>query len=181
MTLGDRIAVMRDGVLQQYGPPLDVYHRPANRFVAGFVGTPPMNFLTGRLIHEAGGFHVDVGFGRVPLAGAPEAPLDRDLPREVVIGIRPEDAHLSAPPGAGPDEGLPMRTRVIEILGADKDVYLETPRGGAFVARVSSEVDAKESSDVKVYVDSRRVYLFGPGEKRMSVGLNGHGVHDGAR
>src|SRR3954471_18340068 len=65
MTLGDRVVVMKDGVIQQCGAPLDVYHHPCNRFVAGFVGTPPMNFFEGTVVEEGGKLWFDEGTGRV--------------------------------------------------------------------------------------------------------------------
>ena len=70
MTLGDRVVVMKDGVIQQCASALDIYHHPANRFVAGFVGTPPMNFFEGRLVDEGGRLWFDEGTGQAPRPGA---------------------------------------------------------------------------------------------------------------
>src|SRR5664279_3233185 len=67
ITLGDRVVVMKDGVIQQCAGPLEIYHRPVNRFVAGLLGTPPMNFLTGRLIDERGHLFFDEGTAKLPL------------------------------------------------------------------------------------------------------------------
>ena len=67
MTLGDRVVVMKDGVMQQCASALDIYHHPANRFVAGFIGTPPMNFFEGRLVDEGGRLWFDEGTGRLPV------------------------------------------------------------------------------------------------------------------
>ena len=97
MTLGDRIVVMKDGQVQQCGPPLEVYDRPANRFVAGFVGTPPMNFFEGRLAGKDGGVYFDEGTASLllpdELSGALASAGRAD--GEAVLGVRPEALGLS--------------------------------------------------------------------------------------
>ena len=90
MTLGDRIVVMKDGLIHQDGAPLEVYERPVNRFVAGFVGTPPMNFLAGRLVADEGGLWFDEGTARVKLSAAQAGLLTAWAGKDVVMGVRPE-------------------------------------------------------------------------------------------
>ena len=179
MTLGDRIAVMRNGVVHQYASPLEVYGRPMNRFVAGFVGTPPMNFLPGRLVTEGETSFLDVGVGRIRLSGRPA----RINGGEFVLGIRPEGLSFgegSSRAGEDAERSLVMRCRVIEPLGADQDVYLETPTGVQMIARVSADVAVREDSETRVYLDTNRLHLFEPGEAGMKVRLNGHGAQCGA-
>ena len=179
MTLGDRIAVMRDGVVHQYAPPLEVYGRPANRFVAGFVGTPPMNFLPGRLVTKGEASFLEVGIGRIRLPGK----LARLSGEEFVLGIRPEDlSFVEGPSGAGDDaeRSLVMRCRVVEPLGADQDVYVEGLTGVQMIARVSADVAVRENSKTRVYLDTNRLHLFEPGEAGMKVRLNGYGAQCGA-
>ncbi|MFH0980920.1 MAG: ATP-binding cassette domain-containing protein, partial [Planctomycetota bacterium] len=179
MTLGDRIAVMRGGAVHQYAPPLEIYGRPVNRFVAGFVGTPPMNFLEGRLMAEGGRRFLDVGFGRVRV---PEH-LAHVRGEAYVLGIRPEGLgfrRLSAGDADDTERSLMMLCRVIEPLGADKDVYLESATGLQMVARVPADVEVRENSETRVVLDTSRLHLFEPGEAGANAGLNGHGAQCGA-
>jgi len=110
MTLAQRVVVMQAGVVEQLGTPVEVYERPATRFVASFIGSPAMNLLDGQV--DAAGSHCDVPGGlRLPLG-----PGYRHLAgRPVCLGIRPE--HLQ--PCSDPEQGLPLVVRTLEILGAD--------------------------------------------------------------
>src|SRR6185295_5590865 len=128
MALGDRIVVMSKGVIQQVGPPLEVYRRPANRFVAAFIGSPPMNFVNGRLaaegtsvafVEEAGG----QGF-RLPLPSRSSNVLGSPTAQPVVLGIRPQSLR-PAPTAAG----LDFIIRVVEPLGDTVDVHGATAAG----------------------------------------------------
>ena len=111
MTMGDRVAVMRDGVLQQCDRPQEIYLRPANTFVAGFIGSPPMNLIHAR-VTDAG---ADLGGYTVPIPRASVAALNGD--REIVVGLRPDAFVLSDA------DGLPIRIGVIEILGSEAYAY----------------------------------------------------------
>jgi multiple sugar transport system ATP-binding protein len=150
MTLGDRIVVMKDGTIQQIGRPLDVYDRPANRFVAGFVGMPPMNLIRGAV---AGGIFEGEGL-RIPLPGRPD--LD-----EAALGIRPE--HLT--PG-GP---LTLRVSVVEPLGDRQDVTLSTPTGATLVARVDGRAPMREGEDAAFLADPSRIQLFDRHGTRLNI------------
>ena len=141
MTLGDRVVVMKDGTIQQIGRPLDVYQRPANRFVAGFVGMPPMNLIRGAV---AGGTFEGEGL-RIALPGRPDQ-------AEAILGIRPE--HLSP---RGPQ---PLRVCVIEPLGDRQDVTLTTPTGFTLVARIDGATELREGEEAGFSVDASRVHLF---------------------
>jgi sn-glycerol 3-phosphate transport system ATP-binding protein len=109
MTLGDRIAVMSDGKLLQLGTPQEIYRRPVNVFVAGFIGSPPMNLLSA----SAAGGHVRAGDLEMELPGAPDG--------ELVVGVRPEALRLAT--GAAAEEALDVRTEVVELLGHETIVY----------------------------------------------------------
>ena len=178
MTLGDRIAVMRGGVVDQYAAPLEIYGRPVNRFVAGFVGTPPMNFLEGKMVGDGGQRSLDVGFGRVRLPSRFGALKGSSY----VLGIRPESLSFAAggTGGQAGDAALGMHCRVIEPLGADKDVYLESAGGIQMVARVAADVEVRENSEVRVLLDTSKLHLFETGTAGANVGLNGNGAHSGA-
>jgi multiple sugar transport system ATP-binding protein len=186
MTLGDRIAVMKGGVVQQCASPVEVYERPANRFVAGFVGIPPMNFFAGKLRQSDGRMRFDTGFGMLDLPDGLVAAAGRRSGEELVLGARPEalslrveGAHAVAAEGAhaAAAVGLAMKVTVIEVLGSDKDVYLETPDGAQVVARVPVATPVSEGSRVLVGFERSRVHLFETGETGVNVGLNGRNLN----
>src|SRR5438477_604779 len=131
MTMGDRIAVMRDGVLQQIGSPEELHERPVNLFVAGFIGSPSMNFFPAKVAAESGGAVADTGFAKIPLNGKGAAAMGKD----VIVGVRPEDIHDLG--RAGADGRLPVDARVdvVEYLGNELQLYL-TAGESSFIARV---------------------------------------------
>ncbi len=158
MTLGDRVVVMKDGVVQQVGEPLDLYNSPANRFVAGFIGSPAMNFATvtmangdGRLTAKNAGFELEV----------PVAHVDRlrsHVGRQVTIGIRPEDLHVAT--DADP-VGLtfPSKVEVIEQLGSE--ILLDVRAGtDMMVAAVEPTVRAKVDEQLRLAVNPARLHFF---------------------
>ncbi len=151
MTLGDRVAVISDGELQQVGTPLEVYDQPANRFVAGFLGSPTMNFVPasfdGATLHLSGGRTVEVP---TRLRGAVPA-------REPVeLGVRPEDLTL-ADGDDGP--GLVGEVAVVEPLGAETVVTVDTP-DGAVVARLEPGASVRPGGRVRLVPDPERLHLF---------------------
>jgi multiple sugar transport system ATP-binding protein len=180
MTLGDRIVVMKAGRVHQCATPLEVYSRPADRFVAGFVGTPPMNFLSGRLREMDGGLVFDEGSGTIRLPKALHRRLAGRLGQEFVLGARPETLTFSAPAAAKGGNRLPVQAMVVETLGADQDVYLQTRAGVQMVARIPAGLGVTEGTDIEVYFDSDQVHLFEPGENGVNVSLDGQGVQTSA-
>ncbi len=161
MVLGHRIAVLRDGVLQQVGTPANVYHRPVNRFVAGFVGSPAMNFLEGRADAAAGVFAAN-GLA-VPLAAAVLARA-AGRPR-VVLGIRPEHVRVcpTRPPAqtepGGPSAWMGARVYVTEPVGSE--LYLVLQAGGALItARAPGEFPYTFDQPVWLSFDPDRTYFF---------------------
>jgi multiple sugar transport system ATP-binding protein len=132
MTMADRIAVIRGGVIQQLGTPQEIYDRPANLFVADFIGSPPINLIAGNVFNTDGGISVEYGEGKSwQLCGSGEGlslhtPSLRGAPREMVIGIRPEDleiSHTSAPDNSQ----LPGTVVVVEPLGGETLVHIDIP------------------------------------------------------
>ena len=165
MTLGDRIVVMKDGVVQQCGAPLEVYDTPTNRFVAGFVGTPPMNFFTGQIIQHAGAVYFDEGTVRICLTEQQAVKLAGQVGQDVALGVRPEAMAL-APEGrfAGTDNALPVQVSVVEPLGEKMDLYAGTTRHGHIVARVDARRDIGTGSELSLYLDMEKIHVFEPGE-----------------
>ena len=134
MTLGTRVAVMQHGVLQQVAPPQELYSRPANLFVAGFIGSPAMNLLDARLESADGGPEVVVGAHRlgVPRAVLAEHPrLEQYLGRDVVLGIRPENLHDAAlAHEPDPASIINLAVELREELGSEVNVHCATEAGG---------------------------------------------------
>jgi multiple sugar transport system ATP-binding protein len=165
MTLGDRIVVMRDGLVQQCGEPLGVYNRPANRFVAGFLGTPPMNFFEGRLAADEGGLWFDEGSCRIRMADSSRPLLGGWAGKDVALGVRPEAMGLAGEGRfAGEGNVLPVRVTVVEPLGEKMDVYAATPRHGHVVARADARSDLAAGDDVRLHLDMRKAHVFAPGD-----------------
>lgn len=168
MTLGDRIAVVRDGRLQQCGSPMEVYERPANRFVAGFVGTPAMNFLSGRLEANGEASAFAGACGRIPVHLRPGTGGDG---LAVVFGIRPGDLHLrpvgdhhatpEADTGPGPLTSLGRgRVALVEPLGDAVHVHVALSAGGTVVVRAATVGGIEPGADVEVLSDTKRAHVF---------------------
>jgi multiple sugar transport system ATP-binding protein len=186
MTLGDRVAVMRAGVIQQVDTPSTLYEDPHNLFVAGFIGSPSMNFLPGRLEGDT----VKMPFGDIPLPEKLRSRLQREGgqgARDVIVGIRPEhfeDAAVEADLG----DRMKFRTKidVVESMGSEVYVYFDVEAGGMdhaeltelaadsgmedlpshgegqqVVARLSAESKAAPGSEVELTVDTSQIKLFG--------------------
>jgi multiple sugar transport system ATP-binding protein len=148
MTMGDCIVVMKDGDIQQVASPLELYEHPANRFVAGFIGSPAMGFLEGRL---ARGTLVGDGFTlALPAALAAHAAAFDGKP--VAAGIRPEHLALA-------DDGIDAVVDVVEALGADTMVGLQVG-GQSIVARLAPDVRVMPGQRVKLAPDPARIHLF---------------------
>jgi multiple sugar transport system ATP-binding protein len=186
MTLGDRLAVMRSGMLQQVGTPAELYANPVNLFVAGFIGSPAMNFMTGTLAD--GSLHTAIG--SLPLTPALGQALERaKVGREVIVGIRPEnfqDAALVQPDLR--DKGITFRATidVVESMGSDVYVYFTQQSGltaqvdqladlavdsgkadtGAAEESVTARLDAttriREGDNAELWADVRAMHVFDP-------------------
>ncbi len=163
MTLGDRVVVMSDGLIQQCDTPLNVYNNPINRFVAGFVGTPPMNFLDGQLIGEGGDVSFEGGGVKIKLDPAQAQQCQGRVGQEAVIGIRPEALFPKPTDDANnEDQAIQLTVGVVEPLGSTMDVYLRTSEDKRLVARIKAEL-LKEDTPIKMYLDMHKVHIFEPG------------------
>lgn len=163
MSLGDRIAVMKSGRIEQVGRPRDVYALPVNRFVAGFVGTPPMSFLDGR-IESADGRPLFVdGQTRIALPAAWMAALAPQAGRPAVLGIRPE-AVQAASSAASHGALVPARIDRVEHLGACQVARLTIPSGKTIVGRFSADATLVECERVQLVVDLAGVHVFAADE-----------------
>ena len=163
MTMGDRIAVINAGVLQQLGTPEEVYDRPANTFVAGFIGAPPMNFIDATITED--GF---ADFGEFKLKLLPdqvEVLEERNLVgKEVIFGIRPEDLYdaVFAQVKIPGENMVRARVDIIENLGSEKIVHLHVGNV-AFLGAFRSESKVKEGQEIDVVFDMRKAHVFEKG------------------
>jgi len=156
MTMGDRIVVMRDGVIQQIGTPLSLYNTPVNRFVAGFIGSPPMNIMKVSLQDEGGRLVVAEGGMQLDVAPAHQDSLRSHIGREVLLGIRPEDLT-----DGGDTSGslITASVDVVEPLGAETHIYLST-ESNQFIAKVAPDVDVRVGTDITLKANMERVHYF---------------------
>jgi len=173
ITMADRVAVMRDGTLQQLDVPAALYDDPVNLFVAGFIGSPAMNVVTARLSSAGGRVSASFGAGHrlvVPEAVLARRPAARSVVAaggEVALGIRPEDIEdAEFVPGAGPDELLEVTVDLAEPLGAETIVHFEVTPGTPFTARLSPRTTVRAGRPVKLAVDVERLHLFDPASGR---------------
>ncbi len=155
LTLGDKIAIMRDGVIQQYAPPQETYDHPANQFVAGFIGSPAMNFLPartstidGRIILEGKGFRITL---------PPERSIE-GIPDQVIIGVRPEDLHG---PAADPEDALTLTVTVKEQLGNRLLIYGYI-KDTQIVASLDPHVKVDVDTTIHLKVDLSTLHVFHP-------------------
>ena len=187
MTMADRIVLLKDGVVQQMATPQEMYDHPRNVFVAGFIGSPAMNFMGARIEKEDSGPVVVFREARLPIPG--ELPNNADgqsyVGGDVILGIRPEhleDVRLAK----NPEEQtvLEVETQVIESMGSEKFLYCELPEeevahtrsmkevqadvgsdeeaADTMVARVAPETEARMGDNISLVIDSSKIHLFDP-------------------
>jgi len=161
MTMGDRIMVMDDGEVQQLGGPLDLYNRPANLFVAGFIGSPAMNFIPCRLVGEGSSLSIHTGDFEISLPDhiASKARAAKD--REPILGVRPEDLREILP-GQTPSIDRPFiraKVNIIEMLG--KEISLDITTGvHSMTALLSADTKAKPHHNIDLALNMQKIHLF---------------------
>ena len=172
MTMGSRIVVMKDGIIQQVDSPQNLYDNPANVFVGGFIGTPPMNFFEAKLVKEGdkvytvfGDNKLEIPQGRVELFNVSD--IDG---REVVMGIRPEDISDSPRDLAErPNSQVNAYVEVTELMGSETYLYLIlSGKDANVVARVDSHSTSRSGDNIKVCIDMEAVHFFDK-ETEMSI------------
>jgi multiple sugar transport system ATP-binding protein len=199
MSLGDRIVVMKDGRIQQADTPLATYNHPVNRFVAGFIGMPPMNFfdgaiksVAGQLVFQEGrlagradgegGQQLTMPPGGFTLAVPPAIGerLEGRVGERVVLGIRPEHLTARLPESADRASGwspVIMRVNVVEPLGKDMDVFFSTQLTEQVVARMPSDVQLQAGEETTAFVDSSKAHFFEPGATGMNLNRTNEPAH----
>jgi multiple sugar transport system ATP-binding protein len=163
MTMGDRICVMRDGNIMQIADPLTLYRQPQNMFVAGFIGSPPMNLLKGTVQRRNGGLlfvqRAEANGLNFPLKGRLESLTSKYLDKEIIFGIRPE--HLSNKPIDGLSTAATLGVETSEPMGSESLVYFRTG-SGSLIARFQGEHIFHLGENVSVHFDLDKVTLFDP-------------------
>lgn len=154
LTLADRIAVMRGGIIQQLAAPQEIYNRPANLFVAGFIGSPSMNFLHGATVDNGRAFQF--GATKIDLAGYDGGMIgDRD---RAILGLRPEHLHIQTE--AEPGHTIPAMVEIDEPMGADSLVWLEAEGGVQMAVRVPVERRMAPGTHVHLKVEISKASIF---------------------
>jgi multiple sugar transport system ATP-binding protein len=158
MTLGSRVVVMRDGWVQQVGEPLEIYSRPANKFVAGFIGSPAMNFVPVNISEANGTVYAEASGIRVKVPADKGAALKAYKGQTVVIGIRPEDLRV----GSGADSSdlaFDAVVEVVEPLGSEILLNV-TVAGQQVVSRVEPSVKARPHDKIRMAFVPERIHFF---------------------
>jgi multiple sugar transport system ATP-binding protein len=161
MSMGDRIVVLRDGIVQQVDTPLNIYHRPANKFVAGFIGSPTMNFFQGAL--GGNGATIFRQEGTALSIAIPTSQAQRLLTvkgKTIVMGVRPEHLFIQPPASDSPMASFRARIEVVEPVGNEIFIYFTTGGGGTFVARIAANNPPPVGSTEELFVDTSKVHFF---------------------
>jgi multiple sugar transport system ATP-binding protein len=169
MTMGDRIVVMKNGLVQQVAEPMTIYDRPANKFVASFIGTPPINLMNGTILKKDKKYYFDEGKFRVRLL---DSMSDRIAPysgRAVIFGIRSEDIYDKLfVSEASLDNTIRVTCEVVEPLGSDVYLYLNSGKNG-FIARVGAHNRPEVNRDMEVVFDMNKVHFFDPDTEKTII------------
>ncbi|MCD8187272.1 MAG: sn-glycerol-3-phosphate ABC transporter ATP-binding protein UgpC [Ruminococcus sp.] len=171
MTMGDRIVCMKDGIIQQVDTPQELYEKPVNKFVAGFLGSPQMNFINAVLKKANGTYYVEFGSedtktsrGVKYTIKVPEAKVNNELAnfvdKEVILGIRPESIHDEEMYLSNATTGIiNAQVEITEMMGAETYLYLVC-EGIPLTARVSPRSTARPQDEIKVALDPNRIHIF---------------------
>lgn len=162
MTMGDRICVMKDGVIQQVDIPQNIYDHPANVFVASFIGTPPMNLIKGELVQneEEKTLYFRAGQHAIPLPDAWSESLNDFLEKPVIFGIRPEDIGSERAEKKNVRAKLSARVEVRETMGAETYLYLDAGLENSCIARVDAHKIVKVGDELVLSLDVDKAHLF---------------------
>jgi len=160
MTMGDRIAVIKDGILQQIADPINLYEHPKNKFVAGFIGSPSMNFMQGKIIKKENRLYFDEGKFKVKIVDDMYPKLNPYLDKEIIFGIRAEDIYDKLfVSEVAPENIVRVNCEVTETLGSEAYLHLNTGRH-TFIARVGSYDRPAMNQDMDVVFNMSKAHFF---------------------
>lgn len=157
MTMGDRICVMKDGIIQQFDTPQNLYDSPCNMFVAGFIGSPQMNFINAKVEKDGETYAAAFGDTRVPVKSDAIKAYEG---KEIILGIRPEDLHIEKEiVEAAGKSVVDVHITLDEMMGSEVYLYFMID-GKKMIARVPSKLSAKTGDTVKLALDPENVHIF---------------------
>lgn len=160
MTMGHRLAVMKEGVIQQIADPAALYHHPVNRFVAGFIGSPSMNFMEGHIFRQDGKFYFSEGSFRIRLLEEMIPALEPYEGKSITLGIRPEDLHDKlVVSGVSPETLIKATVEMIEPMGSEQAFHLKTPHH-TFIARLNNQDHPGVNQDIELVIDTAKIHFF---------------------
>jgi multiple sugar transport system ATP-binding protein len=165
MTMGDRVAILRDGALEQIGTPLELYERPVNVFVAGFVGSPAMNLLPAKLNNFGDAWYASVGGSRVLIPPKARAALRPFAGHEVLLGLRPEDFVSTEDVRDGKHGTIHATVARTESLGSELLVYFSmngVTASRPLTVRLDRRAAVQQGAPTRIGVDLERLYFFDP-------------------
>jgi multiple sugar transport system ATP-binding protein len=168
MTMAHRIVVMKDGKIQQVDKPLNIYNRPINKFVAGFIGSPPMNFADGHLHEESGQLYFVSGSLKIKVSLKHVPALKEKKIVSVTMGLRSEDIHVKGSSQKGALCPLDAIVDVVEPLGSEVIVYLKFNESGSIVSKMPPTIHLKPDQKIKIYLDMDKAHYFS-GEDETSI------------
>jgi len=157
MTMADKIVVMKDGLIQQIGTPLDLYNTPNNLFVAGFIGSPPMNFVTGSVKPGEKGDIFDAGGFRLPLPPEKSSLVAEYKGNPVVFGVRPED--LTINPKGAKEDSITGSIRVVEQLGEEIHLHVDL-ENSSLIAKVPPQLSFNVGDPIYLTPDMKKIHFF---------------------
>ena len=161
MTMGNKIVVIKDGIIQQIDTPSNLYNNPANLFVASFIGTPQMNFINAKIVkHDK--YMLSFGEFNVPILNISSDILSNYVEKPVIIGIRPEDLYYDSFPADIESEkysAFNAQVELTELTGADTYLYLSV-NNDSLTAKVKSDTKVKTGDKIKIYMDALKLYVF---------------------
>ena len=157
MTMGSRIVVLRDGIVEQADSPMNLYEKPLTKFVAGFIGSPPMNFFTGYITPGNGDLYFHGGTFKIRIGDAHKEKVGRYQGKEVIFGIRPE--HISQQKTEPADEMVSSTVELVEPMGAEYFMYLKVGEN-ACVARASGFWNVSIDEQIDVYFNMKQAHYF---------------------
>jgi multiple sugar transport system ATP-binding protein len=163
MTMANRIAVLDKGILQQVGTPHDLYDKPDNIFVAGFIGSPAMNFFETVIVRKEDVTYLAAETFQVPVTGSKSSQAANYMGETVTLGIRPEDLYIKEylPYGIPYNAAVKVKVEVIEMMGNELLLYVVTGRNH-FLARVDPRTEVKPGEDIEILFNMNNMYIFDP-------------------
>ena len=168
MTMADRIVVMKDGLIQQVDTPLNVYDRPANLFVAGFIGTPPMNFFRGALIRQDGNLYFKDGAMQIKLPDEWKDSTEPFIDKKIVFGVRPEDVGSPEAESRPNAAKIKAKVEVVEPMGPETYLYLSAGEQ-SFISRVDAHRKTSVGDDIELSVLLSKSHIFDQSTEKFII------------